>query len=993
MTSPSGSAAAEPSPSQTGVSAAQAAGDAPSDTVVVTGSRLRNREFTSADPIQVITAEESTLRGFADTSAIIQNATVAGNGTQINNNFTGFVVNGGPGVNTVGLRGLGTDETLVLLNGKRLGPAGTQGAISSVDLNTIPSTIIDHVDIIKDGSSSIYGSDAVAGIINIITKQNVSGGDLHVYGRQPVQGGGEVGDIAGDYGKTFSRGFINGSFDIYRQDSLHLRDRDYLNCKQAFAYNQTDGARIDLTNQSTGNTKCLNLLGGLALDANTGFRYLYTPGTTGTGVVNSPARYAGLTRVNCTIYTNGLCASTGGATIDVNATRANRALQPSDENAGYLNTSAVSPVRRYTVTASGGYDVVPKWATVYGDFLFNDRQSNQEGYRQVFPVVYPSNPNNPLRGIGAAGDYSEPVIETPFGTQQDVKYYRGLTGVRGALPDLFTLKNWRYDVSLQFSRSEGSYSTDYIRADRLQAATSSNVGCNTSFRNTVDTSFNNTPLMSTFEPGVACMPINWLRDTQAAAFSADEQAYLTGKDTGSTTYEQSFVEGDFNGDLFTLPAGAVSGDVGFHLRRDRISDVPGPATLAQNSWGLAGAQPTRGAQNVYEGFGEIGIPILRDLPFFKRLTMDISGRYSHYNLSGSSKTYKANVFWQITSFFALKYDQGTSFRAPALYELFLANQQGFSSQLIDPCIDYTASGANANVMAHCAASGVLPTYLGNNPSALVTSGGGGSSLRPETSFSKTAGVVLTPKLFGLAFNAEVDYYQNTISNTITQFGAGNILFQCYSRDDFPNAFCGLFSRDLNPASPTYQGILTVQNNYLNVGKVVDRGIDLTIRTSVKLPADVTFRFDSQHSWTLQETTELVPGTIQDSNGTIGTPRYLGNYNFRFDWHDWTLNWFVFTVGPESDSKFGSNLITSFSGTGVAAHYLDKTGFYATSNITLRKVLPRGLTLEGGVTNAFDRKPPSYSSSIGFESTLGAAPLTSQYDYVGRSVFLQLDKKF
>ena len=987
VASPAGAAAAEPSPSATGASAAQAAGAVAGD-VVVTGSRLRNSEFRNINPVQVITSEESTLRGFADTTAILQSATVAGTGTQLNNNFTGFVVNGGPGANTVGLRGLSPDRTLVLLNGKRLGPAGTQGAVSAVDLNTIPSTIIDRIEIIKDGASATYGSDAVTGIINIITKQNVNGGDLHVYGRQPVDGGGEVGDIAGDYGKAFGRGYINGSFDIYRQDALDLGDRDYLNCRQDFAYSQANGQRIDLANAFTGRPKCENILGGLALDANTGFRYLVTPGTAGNGIANSPARYPGLSRVACTIYTNGLCASTAGATIDVNATRLNRSLQPTEDNPAFLNSNAVSPVRRYTVTASGGYDVLPKWATVYGDFLYNKRQSTQEGFRQIFPVVYPTNPTNPLL---AAGHYSEPVVLTPFGTQQDVDYYRGLVGVKGALPDFLTLHNWHYDVSVQFSRSDGSYTTDIIRQDRLNATTGP-TACDTTFVNpniTDDT----TDSMAIREPGVACQPVNWTRATQGDGFTADEKAFLTGKDTGHTTYEQSYVEGDFTGDLFTLPAGAVSTDVGFHVRRDRINDVPGPESLSGNSYALATSGITRGGQNVYEGFGEVGIPILRDLPFVKSLLIDISGRYSHYDQIGDSKTYKANVVWQITSWFALKYDQGTSFRAPALFERFLANQQGFLAQAaIDPCIDYTAN-ANANVAAHCAASGVPPTYLGNNPTALITSGGGGSSLQPETSLSKTASVVLTPKLFGTNVNVQVDYFQNRISDTITQFGAGNIVTQCYARNDYPNQFCNLFTRDLNPASPTYLGILSVQDNYLNVGQLVDRGIDLTIRSSFHLPLNVLFSFDSQHSWVLQNTTELLPGTSQDFNGTNGSPRYVGNYNFRFDYQKWTFNWFVLTVGPTSDSKIGTNVAASYRGTGVPYHFLDKTGFYAISNLSLRRVFNGGLTLEGGLQNAFDRKPPAYSN-LGYENTIGSTTLQgTQYDFFGRSVFLQLDKKF
>lgn len=985
---PPTSAAAQPAPPST---SSDASGEV--SAVVVTGSRLRNKEFSSLAPLQVITSEEATLRGFADTAAILQSATVAGNGTQINNNFTGFVVNGGPGVNTVALRGLGTDRTLVLLNGKRLGPAGTQGAVSSVDLNTLPSTIIDHIEIIKDGSSSIYGSDAVAGIINIITKQNLNGGDLHAYSKFTGDGGGLTTDVAGDWGKTFSHGYITASVDVYSQEALHYRDRNYLNCTQDFAYDQTTGARLDLTNQTTGAVKCQNILGGLAISDNTGYRYTVTPGTAGNGIPNSPARYAGLTRVNCTIYSNGLCARTAPTdTINVAATRVSRALQPTEDNPGYLDSDAVSPVRRYTGTLSGAYDIVPNYVTAYGDFLFNRRVSTQLGYRQVFPDVEATNPTNPLLSIR---NESEPVVLTPFGTAQKVDYYRGVGGFRGALPDFGTFKNWRYDLSLQFSQSTGDYSTDIIRADRLSAVIAPN-GCDTTYAGPyIGGPFDangNQLSMSQYEPGKACQPVNFTRATQNDRFTDSEKAFLGGYDTGHTNYEQSYIEGDFNGDIFPLPAGAASADVGFHVRRDRINDVPGPETLAGNSWGLSTAGITRGAQNVYEVFGEVGIPILRDVPFAYRVNMDISGRYSHYTTVGDAKTYKAAIRWDVAPWLGFKYDQGTSFRGPALYELFLANQSGFIGQLgLDPCIDYTASG-NANVQKNCAAAGVPAGYLGNNPTAQVFSGGGGSNLQPETSFARTVGIIFQPRWFGLNINAEVDYYENKIHNTITQFGAGNIVNQCYSRNDYPNAYCNLFTRDLNPASPTYLGITTVQNNYLNVGTVIDRGIDLNIRSTFKLPYEVKLTFNSQHSWTLRSTTELLPGTIQDYNGTIGNPRYVGNFDFRFDWRTWTVDWFVATVGPTSDSKFGPNTAASYRGTGVPYQFLDKTGFYAISNLSVRKQFRNGITAEAGVQNLFDLKPPSYSD-LGYESLIGQTPLTSQYDLYGRSIFLQLDKKF
>ena len=996
VTTSAGAAAAIPSPQQTSSTAAQASGTVAGvevTGVTVTGSRLRNTEFTSADPIQVITGEEASLRGFSDTAALIQSSTVAGNGTQINNNFTGFVVNGGPGVNTVALRGLGTDRTLVLLNGKRLGPAGTQGQVSSVDLNTIPESIIDHIDILKDGSSSVYGSDAVAGIVNLVTKQNIDGGDLHVYGKPTVEGGGNQADISGDFGKTFGRGYINGSFDIYRQDALKDFQRNYFNCAQDFAYDPTSGQRLDLTNVATGKIKCQNILGGLVIDGNTGSRYIVTPSSGNS--INAPA---GLTRVDCTIYNSGSCTNDGSG-INLAATRLSRSLQPTEDNPAYLNSNAVSPVRRYTATLSGGYDILPKYLTVYGDFLFNRRQSQQEGYRQVFTYLDPANPTNPVGnasplGIAQAGsgDYGEPVVLTPFGSKQQVDYTRGLVGLRGDLPDFRNFKNWHYDLSAQFSKSDGTYSTDIIYADRFSATTGP-TACDVNYQNP----YVSGPTMATQEPGVACQPVNWTRATQADGFTAAEKAFLTGNDTGSTIYEQGYVEGDFTGDLFTLPAGAVSADVGFHVRRDRILDTPGAQSLAGNSWGLASSGITRGGENVQEGFAEIGIPILRDLPFAKSVSLDVSGRYSHYDLAGDAKTYKAKFNWKITSWLALKYDQGTSFRGPALYETFLANQQGYYGQLgVDPCIMYAGS-ANANVAAHCAAQGIPGDYAGNGPSILVTSGGGGRALKPETSFAKNMGVVLTPRFMGNEVGIEVDYYENTIHNTITQFGPSNIVNQCYSLPTFPNGYCNLFQRNLTPGTPDLFSITAIQNNYLNVGSLHDRGIDLTIRSSFKLPYDVKLRVSSQHSWTIQDTTELLPGTVTNYNGTVGSPNYVGNIDLRFDWQTWTLNWFTSFVGASSDLKLASNIIENYRGTGVTAEVVERYPFYNVSNLSIRKTFPEGLTIEAGILNVFDRPPPIYSdlgfATAGGNGVTGSSAVSSQYDFFGRSFFLQLDKKF
>lgn len=161
------------------------------EVVTVTGSRIKRSAFTSPSPVQVITSEQKSLEGIMDTADILQGSTIAAGTQQINNQLTGFVAEGGPGVNTVSLRGLGATRTLILLNGRRLSPAGTRGQVGAVDLNTLPESMIERIEILKDGGSSVYGSDAVAGVVNVITLSDVDGGQIQTGVNLPFDSGGE----------------------------------------------------------------------------------------------------------------------------------------------------------------------------------------------------------------------------------------------------------------------------------------------------------------------------------------------------------------------------------------------------------------------------------------------------------------------------------------------------------------------------------------------------------------------------------------------------------------------------------------------------------------------------------------------------------------------------------------------------------------------------------------------------------------------------------
>jgi iron complex outermembrane recepter protein len=192
--------------------------------VVVTGSRIPKNEFNSANPVQVLTSERAQATGVADTVQFLQNSTIAAGSPQVNSMISsGFVTDGGPGAATVSLRGLGANRTLVLLNGRRAGPAGTRGGVSSFDLNVLPESSIDHIDILKDGASSVYGSDAIAGVVNIITKRNRNGGEVSAFYSDPFDTGGEEMDFSGSYGKTFDRMRFSIAADYYPEGTAERR--------------------------------------------------------------------------------------------------------------------------------------------------------------------------------------------------------------------------------------------------------------------------------------------------------------------------------------------------------------------------------------------------------------------------------------------------------------------------------------------------------------------------------------------------------------------------------------------------------------------------------------------------------------------------------------------------------------------------------------------------------------------------------------------------
>ena len=402
-----------------------------------------------------------------------------------------------------------------------------------------------------------------------------------------------------------------------------------------------------------------------------------------------------------------------------------------------------------------------------------------------------------------------------------------------------------------------------------------------------------------------------------------------------------------------------------------------------------------------EIYGEVKVPIVKDVPLIYALDADLSGRFSNYSSFGSDVTYKATLDWKLTNWFAMRATYGTAFRAPALYELFLANQTSFLNQLgLDPCINYLtqpglpaqvrANCGNPNVPANLGGGAVSPAYNGSGAGATILAGGGAGHLKAETSIADTIGFVFTPNWHDMDLNLAVDWYNFDIQNQIQQFGATNIVSACYSATDFPNnPFCSLIQRNAPNAASSPSNIAQVNDDFVNVAKQTDQGLDVDIQYRTPLPWDVKMTIDSSLAWTFWTQTNLLGGSLVNTLGSIGQPKWVGNIDWRFDRGPWTFNWYLFMVGASSDEPFEPTEIFNYNNTGenVFGHY--KAPFYTLNDMSIRRKFDK-FTVEFGVKNIFDTTPPLMSVGDVIINRLGSVPLASQYDLIGRSFFFDID---
>ncbi|MFZ6695399.1 TonB-dependent receptor plug domain-containing protein [Stenotrophomonas acidaminiphila] len=903
------------------------------DRMTVTGSLIRRADYETTSPVFTIETERNTAQGQVNVGEFLQKSAIGAAETQITHQFGGFVVDGGTGVQTFSLRGLGANRTLVLLDGQRPGPAGTRGAVGAFDLNVIPTAVLQRAEIVKDGSSSIYGSDAVAGVVNLITKKNFERPELTVTSRIPQHGGGEVFSASIANGWNFDKGSIVAAVEWYRHNELTRGDRDFFSCAEDLV-KDADGNRIDRTDASIYGPRkfCNNLQHNYI--AEYGTSKLWVPSADGS--TNGP--FAGYVPRQDKTYANG---STQAYTqIPTNFSRYGEAhiINRQERKSAY-------------VASDFGFDSF-NWKT---QFLYNRRDTENFSWRQFFPY---------LPAPGTARGIAQPVMPFKSITQVQVDYYYLANKLDGLFAGSDT---WGWEVNANYSRSSGTYR---------------NLGIDTRLTGDLgEENSGDTPAANFFDPGYL------------SGAKVDELVNILGIwHTGKTTFDQATVNAIFSGELFNMPAGAVGMAAGVEYRYYKINDQPSQESRNGFIWGSSSADVTKGDDKVKEAFVEFEVPLLKGITGIESLTANASGRIFKYDsVDGSDNVWKLGLNWQINPALRIRGTVGTSYRAPGLYELYLGNQTGFLGQTaIDPCIRWGES-SNDQLRANCGSIGIPQDYAGNGSSATIYTSGGAGQLKPETSTAKSVGLVFTPTFANLS--VALDYFDYEVKDQIASLGAGDIVSGCYGAASFPNKFCELMSR--NPANdPDTPFMITeVRAQYININKQRTRGWDLTANWEHEFGFG-KLSLDTQVTYTLEDVMQLFDSAeasgLSDSNqlGYIGRPELVANMGLSLKRGDWTYNWLTQYIG-ETENK---DLKREFTYLGRPNSYRDITAdarFYHTASMSYDQ--PDWQILVG-IANVFDTKPALVST--GAATRYGNVPaFATQYDYYGRTPFVRLKYKF
>jgi outer membrane receptor protein involved in Fe transport len=1032
--------------------------------VVVTGSRIARRDFVAPSPIVTVTSQQ-----LQKTSEIgmEQQLNKLPQFVPGNTQFSGAgdvqeSPTNTPGAATLNLRGLGPNRNLVLLDGRRAQPFNASLAI---DLNSLPAAAVDNVEIITGGAAAVYGADAIAGVVNFKLKTNFTGVEFDgQYGvtqhgdGQEYQGSVLIGASLPD-----NRGNVMIGLNYANRDAIYQRDREFFSAAYTDPLTNAD---IFLPIPQFSNTDPTGFVSNppsqSAVDcvfsgvgAGCPFPARVPPGTVssapggnlfgvnadGSLFVPGSANGANPASQKAVGYTGPLAPE-----FKVIGTQGNFGLEHNN-----LNALLSLPLRRYSAFGNGHYDINED-ITAYAQGMFTETRTTSIGnfvpasiaWSAMIP--YNSNPNavDPATvGFGGATmpqyvgkngcpafggctfgqDHAVPAqlayllnsrspatggpnagwdlnMELPYlGPTTIVNTttsYQVLSGLKGKIPGT----DWTWD--LYGSHGQTTVVTDYVGGFVNTAAyqtliaqpffgagyTNAN---NFLGRNATCTS--GLPVFSNFTPSADCLSI------------------IGARMKATTTIEQNIAELDLQGSLFELPAGELKAAAGADYRFDGFAFKPDPTMTNSNilsaASGVFDVSPAQGSTTVKEIYGELLAPVLKDVPFAKRVNLELGARYSSYNAAGNVGTYKALGDWTVVDWLRFRGGYQLANRAPNVAELFeppttivtnVPNFDACSSITTAPYGNTAANPNRAQVLALCTALShgvpIGPNFLGLGAfsSLALDQQIGNPNLKSESATTWTAGTVLkSPWRSALLdrLTASIDWYDIKINHAITGLSSSTVYEQCFNAFggnptyDPNNSYCKLIHRDGIFGFPA-----GVDGIYTNIGAIRTSGIDVQVDWAASLsdlkadaPGTVYLNlvFNYLSEYAIQEAAGAPFVNYAGTNGNGGT-------GAQFRWKMYTT--LGYGVGPANVSLSWRHLPSLKNTTPGALPNNAYDEFDLAGNIKVRG----DVVLRAGVDNLFDADPPIVGRIPGVNNATGFTD-AGYYDTVGRRFYIGLKARF
>lgn len=938
--------------------------------IVVTGSRIASPNLVSTSPITVVGQEEIKFQGTTRVEDLVNSLpqAFAAQSSQVSNGSTGTA--------TVDLRNLGASRTLVLVDGRRLPPGSPGSGGSAPDINQIPGALVERVELATGGASAVYGSDAVAGVVNFIMKDDFEG-------------------VAFDY-----------QFSFYQ----HNNDNDFVaNTVRARNFplpddSVTDGFMHDSTvvmgaSSEDGKGNVTLYAGYRKIDAILQSERDYSACTVAAAGANWACSGSGTTAP-----TRILATAIGGGTAPSDAqVRADGTVSRYTAATGAYNFGPLNyyqrPDERYTLGAFGKYELNEN-ITAYTQLMFMDNQTvAQIAPSGLFGVAATIRCDNPMLTTAQRTAYCGTLAGTANtvdmtllrrnveggGRQSDLQHtsWRMVGGFKG------DVGGWDYDVYGQYARVNFSqtYYNDFSISRGTQALdavrdANGNIVCR-------DQSNGCAPY-NIFTPGGV---------TQAAL----DFLQTPGFQRGFT--EQKIASGSLSKDLgdygLTLPTAStgIAIAIGAEYREEYLSRTVDTAFASGDLAGQGG--PTLGVAggfDVSELFGEMRVPLIEDAPFVKQLTLDLGYRYSDYSNFGGTDTYKIAGDWSPVDDFRIRGSYNRAVRAPNVQELFTPQGLGLFNMDEDPC----AGATPTFTAAQCANMGVTAAQYGriieNTAGQYNSLDGGNPNLQPETSDTYSIGFVATPSVIeGLTLT--VDYFKIEITDVIDTVPSALAVNRCGVTGN--PAFCSLITRDPTTGSLWLGTVAQVLATNVNIASRVRSGVDV----------DLAYRFDLEDAginemgsvsfnlvgtWMEKSTDEPLPAGegaydcvgLHGANCGVPTPEW--RHRLRTTWAtpfdvNLSLSWrYIDSVkaeGTSSDPDLAGN-VAPLNQKFDAYNYFDLAATFSPFDYA---------SFSLGVNNLFDKDPPlsgALAAVVGNGNTYPGV-----YDSMGRYVFMGVQLKF